>query len=125
LGAPKRPRDAPKHPIARAQSRPAKSERPDLRRIGISRNLRSIPKMNGVRNALSFRTLRDHVIVFSEAGLYRHLREFVDYYHRSPTHLGLQKDTPEPRPVQAPEAGRIVAIPEVGGLHHRYERRAA
>jgi transposase InsO family protein len=54
----------------------------------------------------------DHVIVFSEAGLSRHLRRFVDYYHRSRTHLGLQKDTPESRPVQAPEAGRIVAIPE-------------
>ena len=67
----------------------------------------------------------DHVIVFSEAGLSRHLRKFADYYHRSRTHLGLQKDTPESRPVQAPEAGRIVAIPEVGGLHHRYERRAA
>ena len=67
----------------------------------------------------------DHVILFSEADLSRHLRRFVDYYHRSRTHLGLQKDTSEPRPVQAPEAGRIVAIPEVGGLHHRYERRAA
>ena len=67
----------------------------------------------------------DHVIVFSEAGLSRHLRSFADYYHRSRTHLGLQKDTPESRPVQAPQAGRIVAIPEVGGLHHRYERRAA
>jgi transposase InsO family protein len=67
----------------------------------------------------------DHVIVFSEGGLYRHLREFADYYHRTRTHLGLQKDTPESRPIQAPEAGRIVAIPEVGGLHHRYERCAA
>ena len=67
----------------------------------------------------------DHVIVFSEAGLSRHLRRFADYYHRSRTHLGLQKDTPESRQVQAPEAGRIVVIPEVGGLHHRYERRAA
>jgi transposase InsO family protein len=35
----------------------------------------------------------DHVIVFSEASLYRHLRNFTDYYHRSRTHLGLQKDT--------------------------------
>jgi transposase InsO family protein len=47
----------------------------------------------------------DHVIVFSEAGLSGHLRRFADYYHRSRTHLGLQKDTPESRPVQAPEAG--------------------
>src|SRR5262250_2985292 len=67
----------------------------------------------------------DHVIVFSEASLSHHLRKFADYYHRSRTHLSLQKDTPESRPVQAPEAGRIVAIPVVGGLHHRYERRAA
>ena len=67
----------------------------------------------------------DHVIVFSEAGLSRHLRTFTNYYHGSRTHLSLQKDTPESRPVQAPEAGRIVAIPVVGGLHHRYERRAA
>ena len=67
----------------------------------------------------------DHVIVWSEADWSGHLRRFADYYHRSRTHLGLQKDTPEPRPVQAPEAGRLVAIPEVGGRHHRYERCAA
>jgi putative transposase len=67
----------------------------------------------------------DHVIVFHEQSLRRHLRAFVDYYHRSRTHLGLQKDTPEARPIQEADAGRIIAIPEVGGLHHRYERRAA
>ena len=67
----------------------------------------------------------DHVIVFHEADLSRHLRRFADHYHRSRTHLSLEKDTPESRPVQGREAGRIVAIPEVGGLHHRYERRAA
>src|SRR5262245_57724356 len=50
----------------------------------------------------------DHVIVFSEAGLYRHLREFADYYHRSRTHLGLEKDTPEitPRPSTRSRAER-------------------
>jgi len=67
----------------------------------------------------------DHVIVFNETSLRCHLQEFCSYYHRSRTHLGLQKDTPEPRPVQSPEAGHIISIPEVGGLHHRYERRAA
>jgi hypothetical protein len=65
------------------------------------------------------------VIVFREAGLYHHLQKFADDYHRSRTHLGLQKDTPASRPVPAPEAGWIVTIPEVGGLHHRYQRRAA
>ncbi len=43
----------------------------------------------------------------------------------SRTHLSLAKDSPEPRAVQPPELGRIVAIPQVGGLHHRYQRRAA
>jgi transposase InsO family protein len=67
----------------------------------------------------------DHVIVFNDASLYRHVKSFLAYYHESRTHLALAKDTPEPRPVQPPELGRIVAIPQVGGLHHRYERRAA
>jgi putative transposase len=67
----------------------------------------------------------DHIIVFNEGSLRFHMQNFCDYYHRSRTHLGLQKDTPETRPVQPPEAGRIISIPEVGGLHHRYERRAA
>lgn len=35
------------------------------------------------------------------------------------------KDAPIPRPVAPPRAGRVVAIPQVGGLHHRYERHAA
>ena len=67
----------------------------------------------------------DHVIVFSARSLCRHLNSFTRYYHGSRTHLGLQKDTPEPRPIQGPEAGGIISIREVGGLHHRYERRAA
>lgn len=67
----------------------------------------------------------DHMIVFNDHCLYRHLQNFIYYYHRSRTHLALGKDSPEPRPVQPPALGRIIAIPEVGGLHHRYERRAA
>jgi len=47
----------------------------------------------------------DHVIVFSEAGLFRHLRNFVDYYHETRTHLALEKDTPEHRVVQVPASG--------------------
>ena len=67
----------------------------------------------------------DHVIVFNERCLYRYLAEFLDYCHRSRTHVALEKDSPVPRAVQVPESGRIVATPVVGGLHHRYERRAA
>ena len=67
----------------------------------------------------------DHVIVFSEAVLYRHVKSFLAYYHESRTHLSLAKDSPEVRPVQSAKLGRIVAISQVGGLHHRYDRRAA
>jgi len=67
----------------------------------------------------------DHVIVLNKASLYRHVKSFPAYYHESRTHLSLDKDTPEPGPVQSAELGRIVAISQVGGLHHRYERRAA
>jgi putative transposase len=58
----------------------------------------------------------DHVVIFSEAALYRQVKSFVENYHRSRTHLSLSKDWPE---------SRIVGIPLVGGLHHRYERRVA
>ncbi len=67
----------------------------------------------------------DHVIAFGEGSLYRHLRNFMVYYHQSRTHLALQKDSPEPRAIQAPARGPIVAVPVLGGLHHRYERQAA
>ena len=67
----------------------------------------------------------DHMIVFNDASLYQHVKMFVSYYHQTRTHLSLAKDTPETRPVHPPELGPVVAIAEVGGLHHRYERRAA
>ena len=47
------------------------------------------------------------------------------YYHRTRTHLSLGKDSPDTRPAQPPAVGKIVELPQVGGLHHRYERRAA
>ncbi len=67
----------------------------------------------------------DRVIVFDESSLRCMLRSYLDYYHRSRTHLSLGKDSPEPRSIQPPEVGRVVALAQVGGLHHRYERRAA
>jgi len=67
----------------------------------------------------------DHVIILNERHLRRVLREYLDYYHRSRTHLGLDKDCPEPRAVESPEAGPIDSEPVLGGLHHRYFRRAA
>jgi hypothetical protein len=67
----------------------------------------------------------DHLIVFNERHLRRVLSSYADYYHRSRTHLSLMKDCPEPRLVHPPTRGKVVAIPQVGGLHHRYERLAA
>jgi transposase InsO family protein len=67
----------------------------------------------------------DHVIMFDEGLLRRILASYFDYYHRSRTHLVLNKDSPEPRPVQPPGIGLVVALPQVGGLHHQYQRRAA
>jgi putative transposase len=67
----------------------------------------------------------DHVIMFHEASLRRTLNLYFDYYHRSRTHLSLGKDSPDPRSIQPPGMGSVVAVSQVGGLHHRYERRAA
>jgi len=67
----------------------------------------------------------NHVLVLGERHLRRILARYFDYYHRARTHLSLDKDAPHVRSVELPEAGRIVEIPEVGGLHHRYVRRAA
>jgi putative transposase len=67
----------------------------------------------------------DHVIVLGENHLRRIMRSYIAYYHGSRTHLSLCKDAPEPRAKQPPDLGAVIEIAEVGGLHHRYERRAA
>ena len=67
----------------------------------------------------------DHIIVVSEESLHRILRSYFGYYHKSRTHLFLGKDAPEPREAQNPELGRVITLPEVRGLHHRYELRAS
>ena len=67
----------------------------------------------------------DHLIVINETGLRRILKSYFDYYERSRTHLSLGKNAPLARAIQPPWTGPIVAIPQVGGLHHRYERIAA
>jgi len=68
----------------------------------------------------------DHVVILNEMHLRRVLREYLTYYGTSRTHRGLAKDCPDPREVGQPDAGgEIVALPMVGGRHHRYTRRAA
>jgi putative transposase len=67
----------------------------------------------------------DHVIVLNERHLRRVLQSYIDYYHHWRTHRSLDMNAPETRPVQPPEVGSIRKLPEVGGLHHHYERQAA
>ena len=67
----------------------------------------------------------NHVLVLGERHLRRVLTRYVAYYHQARTHLALDKDAPDLRPIALPEAGKIVEVSEVGGLHHRYLRRAA
>jgi transposase InsO family protein len=67
----------------------------------------------------------DHVIVVGEQHLRRILRKYLEYYHGSRTHLALGKDTPDLRQRESADGGKVIALPMVGGLHHRYTRRAA
>jgi len=67
----------------------------------------------------------NHVVVLGEPHLRRILARYLAYYHRSRTHLSLGKDAPDGRPIEQSELGRVIPIREVGGLHHRYIRRAA
>jgi hypothetical protein len=67
----------------------------------------------------------DHVIVWSERSLRRHLGPYLTDYHAWRTHLSLDTDAPVPRPVQSPTCGAVGQVPHRGGLHHLYERRAA
>ena len=66
----------------------------------------------------------NHVIVFNELHLKRTLRAYFSYYHKARTHLALDKQCPEPRSVELPGQGTVIAFPHVGGLHHKYRRAA-
>ena len=67
----------------------------------------------------------NHVLVLGERHLRRTLARYFAYYHRARTHLSVDKDAPHGRRIERPELGRVIPIREVGGLHHRYVRRAA
>jgi len=67
----------------------------------------------------------DHIVVRGERHRRRTLTAYFAYYHRARTHLSLDKDAPNGRPIEPPELGAVRSISEVGGLHHRYVRQAA
>jgi len=97
--------------------------------LGIRSSLRSAlalaERACQAADRVNTRECLDHVIILHESGLRGILRSYFDYYARSRTHLSLDKDAPIPRAVQPAALGRVIELPEVGGLHHRYERRAA
>ena len=66
----------------------------------------------------------DHVVVLGERHLRRRLRAYQRYYNTARPHQALDNNSPQPRDVQPPALGRIVAVSQVGGLHHRYQRAA-
>ena len=84
--------------------------------------------MNGYAERLvgTFRReLTDHVLVLGERHLLRCAREYAKFYNEDRPHMSLNDDSPAGRAVEPPEAGNIIALPRLGGLHHRYTRRAA
>jgi hypothetical protein len=64
------------------------------------------------------------MIVLNEHHLRRILSSYLEYYHGSRTHLSLDRNSPIAREIEPPERGSVMAIPQVGGLHHRYCRAA-
>jgi len=70
------------------------------------------------------RECTDHFIVLGENHLRRILLSYQIYYNESRTHLSLARNSPFPRTVESTSMGPVVAIPQVGGLHHRYTRAA-
>src|SRR6266540_223562 len=73
------------------------------------------------------RELLDHAIILDDRHLRRLLGEYIEYYFKDRTHLGLDKDAPLVRHVEPRRArsATVHARPRVGGLHHRYGWRAA
>jgi transposase InsO family protein len=87
------------------------------------------PWQNGVAERFAGncrRDLVDHVIPLNERHLKRLMTEYVRYYHDDRTHLGLAKQTPANRtPVRSTcPASRVISMPRLGGLQHRYDLAA-
>jgi transposase InsO family protein len=71
------------------------------------------------------REVVDHLIVLGKRHLLRCLREYLTYYNQDRPHMSLNGDAPQWRPIEPPENGKVVTLPRLGGLHHRYTRLAA
>ena len=67
------------------------------------------------------------MIILNERHLKGILKDYFAYYHDDRTHYNLGKDTPSGRLVQhkPSDNAELIALPKLGGLHHRYEWRVA
>ena len=63
-------------------------------------------------------------IVLNEAHLVRILKGYLTYYHESRPHLSLDRNAPVSRRIESAQRGKVIAIPQLGGVHHRYARAA-
>src|ERR1700690_3511043 len=101
-----------------------------VRNLGIEQ-LRTSPKspwQNGYAErwvGTLRRELLGHLVVLGERHLLHLVRQHAAYYNEDRPHMGLNGDAPVPRAVEPSERGKVVSLPRVGGLHHRYARRAA
>jgi hypothetical protein len=98
--------------VRRTGGQPRRSASPHLAAFSVAKRIRG--KMGW----------HIHVIVLGERHLLRLLRPYVAYYNEDRPHMSLGRDAPVARAVQPPSGGRVVALPRVGGLHHRYSRAA-
>lgn len=67
----------------------------------------------------------DQVVILSASHLRQTLAAYFEYYHQARTHRALEQDSPEPRSIEGPDHGKVLELPMVNGLHHRYSRLAA
>lgn len=66
----------------------------------------------------------DHLIFLNRNHLIKILKSYFYYYHNVRPHQSLDRKAPAPREVETVSKGKIIALPQVGGLHHQYKRAA-
>jgi putative transposase len=71
------------------------------------------------------RELLNDVVVLGERHLLHLVRQHARYYNEDRPHMSLDGDAPEVRSVEPRGKGKVVGLPRVCGLHHRYVRKAA
>lgn len=120
---------APKYLLRDRDGIYGKAFRQSMKDMGIKEVITSprSPWQNGHVERLIGSIRRDCLDQIFENHLRRILTDYFAYYNLDRTHYGIAKDAPIPRAIQArPETcGKVVALPRVGGLHHRYEWRKA